>query len=244
MIFPRGAARRTNHTAASEQFYDAIIVGSGISGAIIANELSQAGKRVLILEAGPGDDLTLQGYEDYLTRFYAARSSTTRLPSRTIRTRRCPRASTPARCAPGSRPPPATSPRPVRSAPTPPTPECSAGRRCTGRARRCGWSRTTSRRTPVRPGTGLADRLPGPDAVLQPGRARDRGVGRRRGPVVSGDRLRPRLCVPDEGPAAVLPGQDGGAGRRRHDGRARRRAVRAEGQGVPAGAQRDPEPGL
>lgn len=72
MIFPRGAARRTNHTAASEQFYDAIVVGSGISGAIIANELSQAGKRVLILEAGPGDDLTLRGYEDYLTRFYAA----------------------------------------------------------------------------------------------------------------------------------------------------------------------------
>jgi choline dehydrogenase-like flavoprotein len=72
VIFPRGAARRTNHTAASEQFYDAIVVGSGISGAIIANELSQAGKRVLILEAGPGDDLTLRGYEEYLTRFYAA----------------------------------------------------------------------------------------------------------------------------------------------------------------------------
>ncbi len=72
MIFPRGAARRTNHMAASEQFYDAIVVGSGISGAIIANELSQAGKRVLILEAGPGDDLTLRGYEEYLTRFYAA----------------------------------------------------------------------------------------------------------------------------------------------------------------------------
>ncbi len=53
-----------------------------------------------------------------------------------------------------------------------------------------------------------------------------------------------RLRVPDEGPAAVLPGQDGRQGRRRHDGRARRRAVRAEGPGVPAGPQRDPESGL
>ncbi len=70
MIFPRGAARRTDHKTASEDFYDAVIVGAGISGALIANELSRAGKRVLMLEAGPGDDLTLSGYEEYLSRFY------------------------------------------------------------------------------------------------------------------------------------------------------------------------------
>jgi choline dehydrogenase-like flavoprotein len=80
MIFPRGAARATDHAAASEVVYDAVIVGAGISGAILANELSRAGKRVLILEAGPGDDITLRGYEEYLTRFYAAASKDNQSP--------------------------------------------------------------------------------------------------------------------------------------------------------------------
>lgn len=72
MIFPHGAARRVDHATASQELYDAVIVGAGISGAIIASELSRAGKRVLMLEAGPGDDITLRGYEQYLTRFYAS----------------------------------------------------------------------------------------------------------------------------------------------------------------------------
>lgn len=80
MIFPHGAARRTAHAAASEVVYDAVIVGGGVSGAIIANELSRAGKRVLILEAGPGDDITLRGYEEYLTRFYSAASKDNQSP--------------------------------------------------------------------------------------------------------------------------------------------------------------------
>jgi choline dehydrogenase-like flavoprotein len=80
MIFPRGAARRTDHAGASEVVYDAVIVGAGISGAIIANELSRAGKRVLILEAGPADDITLSGYEEYLTRFYGAVSKHNQSP--------------------------------------------------------------------------------------------------------------------------------------------------------------------
>jgi len=72
MIFPRGAARRTDHAAASDVVYDAVIVGAGVSGAIIANQLSAAGKRVLMLEAGPGDDITLDGYKSYLERFFAS----------------------------------------------------------------------------------------------------------------------------------------------------------------------------
>ena len=71
MIFPAGAARRTSVEAASQKTYDAVIVGCGISGSIIANELSRAGKRVLILEAAPGVDRTLSGYDDYLSLFYA-----------------------------------------------------------------------------------------------------------------------------------------------------------------------------
>jgi choline dehydrogenase-like flavoprotein len=69
-IFPRGATRRTNHERVSQEYYDAVIVGAGISGAIIANELRQAGKRVLVLEAGFGEDLTTRGYDEYLARFY------------------------------------------------------------------------------------------------------------------------------------------------------------------------------
>ena len=71
MIFPRGAAR-TDHSAVTDVVYDAVVVGAGISGAIIANELSSAGKRVLMLEAGPGDDITLDGYKSYLQRFWGS----------------------------------------------------------------------------------------------------------------------------------------------------------------------------
>ena len=70
MIFPEGSTRKTSVKAASETTYDVVIVGSGISGAIIANQLGQAGKRVLILEAGPADDHTISGYDNYLQRFY------------------------------------------------------------------------------------------------------------------------------------------------------------------------------
>src|SRR5580658_9125763 len=71
MIFPIGATERTSEYKAGVETYDAIIVGSGIAGAIIAKELGRAGKRVLILEAGEGGDRSLNGYQDYLTRYFA-----------------------------------------------------------------------------------------------------------------------------------------------------------------------------
>jgi choline dehydrogenase-like flavoprotein len=80
VIFPRGAATRTDPAAASGVCYDAVIVGGGVAGSIIASQLSQAGQRVLILEAGPAEDLTLRGYEDYLSRFYAAASKDNQAP--------------------------------------------------------------------------------------------------------------------------------------------------------------------
>ena len=46
--------------------YDAVIVGSGFAGANLALLLARAGKRVLILEAGPGLDST---HGDHLERF-------------------------------------------------------------------------------------------------------------------------------------------------------------------------------
>jgi choline dehydrogenase-like flavoprotein len=72
--------RRTSAEAVCRDTYDAVIVGAGVAGAIIANELARAGKRVLILEAGPGGDRTLSGYEDYLFRFYATAAKDNQSP--------------------------------------------------------------------------------------------------------------------------------------------------------------------
>ncbi len=69
-----------DHKAISETVYDAVVVGSGISGSIIANELSQKGFSVLILEAGPQHDLTIPGYETYLSNFYSAVSKDNNAP--------------------------------------------------------------------------------------------------------------------------------------------------------------------
>ena len=54
--------------------YDAVIVGSGISGAILADELTSKGHRVLILEAGLGRDLSQHGHQQYLETFYSKRN--------------------------------------------------------------------------------------------------------------------------------------------------------------------------
>jgi glucose dehydrogenase len=48
---------------------DVAIVGSGFAGSLIANELSQKGIKVIILEAGPG---VTPNINDYMKRFYTA----------------------------------------------------------------------------------------------------------------------------------------------------------------------------
>lgn len=64
----------------SKTFYDAVIVGSGVAGAIVAKELSQQGKRVLILEAGQAKDLTLAGFQSYIDTFYSAAAKNPNAP--------------------------------------------------------------------------------------------------------------------------------------------------------------------
>lgn len=51
-----------------EENYDAVIVGAGIAGAIVAKELTARKKRVLLLEAGKGGE----DYLSYLELFYTA----------------------------------------------------------------------------------------------------------------------------------------------------------------------------
>lgn len=72
VIFPAGAATETSAAEAAQGQWDAVVVGGGMAGSLVAEQLSQAGHTVLILEAGPGKDLDLAEYESYLSRFYGA----------------------------------------------------------------------------------------------------------------------------------------------------------------------------
>lgn len=56
----------------SKTVYDVVVVGAGIAGAIVAKKLSEQNKRVLILEAGTGEGLTLKGFQSYIETFYSA----------------------------------------------------------------------------------------------------------------------------------------------------------------------------
>ena len=62
--------------AAPEKF-DAVIVGAGISGSLIAKQLGLKGKKVLILEAGPENPPNIN---DYMHRFYKALAKVPEIP--------------------------------------------------------------------------------------------------------------------------------------------------------------------
>ncbi|MGH3459142.1 GMC family oxidoreductase [Aeromicrobium sp.] len=69
-----------DHAAAASIDYDALVVGSGVSGAIVARSLAERGLRVLVIESGPGDELSVADYETYLTRFYVAAAKENNAP--------------------------------------------------------------------------------------------------------------------------------------------------------------------
>ncbi|MFC8516326.1 GMC family oxidoreductase [Streptomyces sp. NPDC057257] len=100
--FPEGAPKRTDPAAAASVLYDAVIVGGGISGALIAARLSDAGKRVLILEAGPAENLSLRGYERYLNRFYSAVGKDNQAPYPEVANAPMPRGTDARRITPGA----------------------------------------------------------------------------------------------------------------------------------------------
>jgi choline dehydrogenase-like flavoprotein len=93
--------QNVDHAAAAATVYDAVIVGSGISGAILAHELGRQGFKVLILEAGPGHDLSVSGYQTYLERFYTAISKDNNAPYATNRAAPMPRSGDVRRLRPG-----------------------------------------------------------------------------------------------------------------------------------------------
>ena len=72
--------QNVDHKTVAETVYDAVVVGSGVSGSIMALELARQRFRVLILEAGPGHDLSIPGYQTYLDRFYTATSKDSNSP--------------------------------------------------------------------------------------------------------------------------------------------------------------------
>ncbi len=64
-------------TAPQTPQYDVVIVGSGISGALIAKQLGLSGKRVLILEAGAEVPSNIDAFLD---RFFLATGKVPEIP--------------------------------------------------------------------------------------------------------------------------------------------------------------------
>ncbi|MFV2212027.1 GMC family oxidoreductase [Actinomadura sp. LOL_016] len=62
----------TPASAAARRHYDAIVVGAGWAGSLVARQLGDRGWRVLVLEAGNGGTETWPGYLDSLDTFYSA----------------------------------------------------------------------------------------------------------------------------------------------------------------------------
>lgn len=64
----------------SKTVYDAIVVGAGVAGAVVAKQLGNAGKTVLMLEAGTAEGLTPDGFQSFLERYYTAVTKNSNCP--------------------------------------------------------------------------------------------------------------------------------------------------------------------
>jgi glucose dehydrogenase len=91
----------SNGNGSATAHYDAVIIGAGVSGNLIAKQLGLAGKKVLILEAGPA---VPDSREQYMENFYLALAKTPESPYPSLAGRTGP--------AVGSLPNPAALPAP------------------------------------------------------------------------------------------------------------------------------------
>ena len=51
--------------------YDAVVVGAGVAGGMVAMRLAEAGKSVLILEAGTDEAMDPAKYQGFISTFHA-----------------------------------------------------------------------------------------------------------------------------------------------------------------------------
>ncbi|MFD0394663.1 GMC family oxidoreductase [Streptomyces nogalater] len=133
MIFPAGAATQTSAAEAAQGVWDAVIVGGGMAGSIVAEQLGQAGYRVLILEAAPARTWTSPSTSRTCRGSTALSSRTTSLRTRSTRMPACPGAPTPCRCIRRHPETTSTSCKRTSTARTPPSPGSSAAPPCIGR---------------------------------------------------------------------------------------------------------------
>jgi choline dehydrogenase-like flavoprotein len=64
----------------SDEHYDVVVVGAGVTGALMAKRLTRAKLRVLVLEAGPATAWSFDGYTRHLEHFYAAAAKSPESP--------------------------------------------------------------------------------------------------------------------------------------------------------------------
>ena len=138
--------------------YDVVVVGAGVTGALMAKQPTQAGLRVLVLEAGPAT-ADLRRLQRHVRRSSRRRP---RAPSRLGGEPRRPAPRHPRLPTPTA----ATSSERARPYGSTATRARRAARRCTGWACRCGCCRRTSSCARATASAGLAARLRRAGALL------------------------------------------------------------------------------
>lgn len=101
MTMQAGSPYEIGPEEAAARDWDVLVLGSGVSGSIIAKELGAKGLSVLVVEAGSGRDVTIGDYEESVQRFYGAAVKDNNSPYRDGRNAPMPRDFDTVRLRPG-----------------------------------------------------------------------------------------------------------------------------------------------